>query len=116
MRLNRKRLKGRTGEEDCRVSLSTLYHVKYYLVVWFGASSCSMPLTNLLFVQVLLTTCKVMAPFTPFFTEILFQNLRKVVKGTEESIHYCSYPNAAGKVPFSFYAVFSLFKNVKGGI
>lgn len=27
VRLNRKRLKGRTGEEDCRISLSTLYHV-----------------------------------------------------------------------------------------
>lgn len=29
VRLNRKRLKGRTGEEDCRKSLSTLYHVWY---------------------------------------------------------------------------------------
>ncbi|XP_078433905.1 tRNA synthetase class I (I, L, M and V) family protein isoform X2 [Wolffia australiana] len=72
VRFNRKRLKGRTGEEDCRVSLSTLYHV-------------------------LLNTCKVMAPFTPFFTEVLFQNLRKVVNGSEESIHYCSYPTALGK-------------------
>ncbi|CAA6660103.1 unnamed protein product [Spirodela intermedia] len=72
VRFNRKRLKGRTGEEDCRISLSTLHHV-------------------------LLTTCKVMAPFTPFFTEILFQNMRKVVKVSEESIHYCSYPSASGK-------------------
>ncbi|MQL99874.1 hypothetical protein Taro_032601 [Colocasia esculenta] len=72
VRFNRKRLKGRTGEEDCRISLSTLYNV-------------------------LLTTCKVMAPFTPFFTEILFQNLRKVLNGSEESIHYCSYPSASGK-------------------
>ncbi|KAI3934371.1 hypothetical protein MKW92_006840 [Papaver armeniacum] len=72
VRFNRKRLKGRTGEEDCRTALSTLYHV-------------------------LLTTCKVMSPFTPFFTEVLYQNMRKVSEGSEESIHYCSFPQAAGK-------------------
>ncbi|KAJ1703600.1 hypothetical protein LUZ63_003379 [Rhynchospora breviuscula] len=72
VRFNRKRLKGRTGEEDCRVSLSTLYHV-------------------------LLTTCKAMAPFTPFFTEVLYQNLRKVSDGSEESIHYCTFPSTTGQ-------------------
>lgn len=72
VRFNRKRLKGRTGEEDCRRALSTLYHV-------------------------LLATCKVMAPFTPFFTEVLYQNMRKVSHGAAESIHYCSFPEAGGK-------------------
>ncbi|KAF8402282.1 hypothetical protein HHK36_013234 [Tetracentron sinense] len=72
VRFNRKRLKGRTGEEDCRIALSTLYHV-------------------------LITICKVMAPFTPFFTEILYQNMRKVCNESEESIHYCSFPQAKGK-------------------
>ncbi|KAI5665073.1 hypothetical protein M9H77_24396 [Catharanthus roseus] len=72
VRFNRKRLKGRTGEEDCRIALSTLYHV-------------------------LLTSCKAMAPFTPFFTEVLYQNMRKVYKGSEESIHYCSFPDVEGK-------------------
>ncbi|WOK99491.1 isoleucine--tRNA ligase, cytoplasmic [Canna indica] len=72
VRFNRKRLKGRTGEGDCRISLSMLYHV-------------------------LLTTCKAMAPFTPFFTEVLYQNLRKIFDGSEESIHYCSFPSAIGK-------------------
>lgn len=72
VRFNRKRLKGRTGEEDCRISLSTLYHV-------------------------LLTTCTAMAPFTPFFTEVLYQNLRKVSAGCEESIHYHSFPSTRGK-------------------
>ncbi|KAK9088613.1 hypothetical protein Scep_027695 [Stephania cephalantha] len=72
VRFNRKRLKGRTGEEDCQRALSTLYHV-------------------------LLTTCKVMAPFTPFFTEGLYQNMSKVSKGMEESIHYCQFPRAGGK-------------------
>ncbi|XP_039000355.1 isoleucine--tRNA ligase, cytoplasmic-like [Hibiscus syriacus] len=72
VRFNRKRLKGRTGEEDCRMALSTLYNV-------------------------LLTSCKVMAPFTPFFTEVLYQNMRKVSDGAEECIHYCSFPQEEGK-------------------
>ncbi|KAK4566798.1 hypothetical protein RGQ29_002877 [Quercus rubra] len=72
VRFNRKRLKGRTGEEDCRMALSTLYNV-------------------------LLVSCKVMAPFTPFFTEVLYQNLRKVTNGSEESIHYCRFPQEEGK-------------------
>ncbi|XP_050372783.1 isoleucine--tRNA ligase, cytoplasmic [Argentina anserina] len=72
VRCNRKRLKGRTGEEDCRVALSTLYNV-------------------------LLVSCKAMAPLTPFFTEVLFQNMRKVSNAVEESIHHCSFPEAEGK-------------------
>ncbi|KAL6501397.1 hypothetical protein OROGR_026530 [Orobanche gracilis] len=72
VRFNRKRLKGRTGEEDCRTALSTLYNV-------------------------LLLSCKVMAPFTPFFTEVLYQNMRKACNESEESIHYCSFPEEEGK-------------------
>ncbi|KAF2322172.1 hypothetical protein GH714_008145 [Hevea brasiliensis] len=72
VRFNRKRLKGRTGEEDCWTALSTLY-------------------------SVLLTSCKVMSPFTPFFTEVLYQNMRKVSTGAEESIHYCSFPQEEGE-------------------
>ncbi|EEF32620.1 isoleucine--tRNA ligase, cytoplasmic [Ricinus communis] len=72
VRFNRKRLKGRIGEEDCRTALSTLY-------------------------SVLLTSCKVMSPFTPFFTEVLYQNMRKVSSGAEESIHYCSFPQEEGE-------------------
>lgn len=72
VRFNRKRLKGRSGEDDCRIALSTLYNV-------------------------LLTSCKVMAPFTPFFTEALYQNMRKVGSGSEESIHFCSFPKEEGK-------------------
>ncbi|XP_077211966.1 tRNA synthetase class I (I, L, M and V) family protein [Tasmannia lanceolata] len=72
VRFNRKRLKGRTGEDDCKIALSTLYHV-------------------------LVTTCKAMAPFTPFFTEVLYQNMRKVSNEAEDSIHYCGFPHAGGK-------------------
>ncbi|XP_031380711.1 isoleucine--tRNA ligase, cytoplasmic [Punica granatum] len=72
VRFNRKRLKGRTGEDDCRAALSMLFNV-------------------------LLTSCKVMAPFTPFFTEVLYQNMRKVCEEAEESIHFCSFPREEGK-------------------
>ncbi|KAL3828683.1 hypothetical protein ACJIZ3_017485 [Penstemon smallii] len=72
VRFNRKRLKGRSDEGDCRTALSTLYHV-------------------------LLTACKSMAPFTPFFTEVLYKNLRKASNASEESIHYCSFPEVEGK-------------------
>ena len=44
-----------------------------------------------------------MAPFTPFFTEILYRNLRKVSNGSEESIHFCSFPQVEGKVLFFAY-------------
>uniref|UniRef100_A0A0E0CGT2 CCHC-type domain-containing protein n=1 Tax=Oryza meridionalis TaxID=40149 RepID=A0A0E0CGT2_9ORYZ len=73
VRFNRKRLKGRTGEDDCRISLSTLYHA-------------------------LVTTCVVMAPFTPFFTEVLYQNLRKVSSKSEKSIHFCNFPSSTGQI------------------
>ncbi|GAB2301140.1 hypothetical protein Dimus_035173 [Dionaea muscipula] len=72
VRFNRKRLKGRTRYDDCKIALSTLYHV-------------------------LLTSCKVMAPFTPFFTEVLYQNLKKLHDGAEESIHFCNFPQGGGK-------------------
>ncbi|KAI8554757.1 hypothetical protein RHMOL_Rhmol05G0122400 [Rhododendron molle] len=49
------------------------------------------------FPLVLLTSCKALAPFTPFFTEVLYQNLRKASIGLEESIHFCSFPQEEGK-------------------
>lgn len=49
--------------------------------------------------QVLLTTCKAMAPFTPFFTEVLYLNLRNLLgPNAEESIHFCSFPEVEGEV------------------
>jgi isoleucyl-tRNA synthetase len=47
--------------------------------------------------QALVTTCVAMAPFTPFFTETLYQNLRKVSTKPEDSIHFCSFPSTTGE-------------------
>ena len=48
--------------------------------------------------QVLVTTCVVMAPFTPSFTEVFYQNLWKVSSKSEESIHFCKFPSTTGEV------------------
>ncbi|GJP70428.1 hypothetical protein CLOP_g1371, partial [Closterium sp. NIES-67] len=104
VRFNRKRLKGRTFDQDCRFALSSLFHV-------------------------LLTVCKAMAPFTPFFTEAMYQNLSKALpqrppadaaaaapvgdgevgrqgglggaavdeehlEWAEDSVHFCSFPTS----------------------
>lgn len=70
--MNRKRLKGENGPEDTRHALDTLF-------------------------TVLLSLVEMMAPFTPFITEYMYQNLRKVlVDGTNgdqgttklESVHH----------------------------
>lgn len=48
--------------------------------------------------KALVTTCVAMAPFTPFFTEVLYQNLRKASNKSEESIHFCKFPSTTGEV------------------
>ncbi|PNW71377.1 hypothetical protein CHLRE_16g651750v5 [Chlamydomonas reinhardtii] len=68
VRYNRKRLKGAKGAEDTSTCLSCLFNV-------------------------LLDVCKVMAPFTPFLTESMYQNLRTALPaGAPESVHWCDFP------------------------
>jgi isoleucyl-tRNA synthetase len=69
VRLNRGRFKGHDGVKAENSSLCTL-------------------------ARVMLTLSTAMAPFTPFFSEFLYQNLRFLLpeKEREDSIHYLSYP------------------------
>ncbi|CAJ0936945.1 unnamed protein product, partial [Mesorhabditis belari] len=67
IRLNRKRIKGESGIEEQAVALSVL---------------C----------RVLSIICRLMAPFTPFFSEYVWQHLKQVVGATEESVHFCLVP------------------------
>lgn len=62
-------LQGKGGDEDCQYALACLY-------------------------DVMLTVCKVMSPFTPFFTEKMYQNLVKCMPAGSmpSSIHFCEYP------------------------
>merc|ERR1711963_211658 len=73
MGMNRKRLKGEGGVEDCRSALETLFGV-------------------------VLTMARVMAPFTPFLTETMYQQLKKKCpqfKGPNfASVHYLMLPQA----------------------
>ena len=56
VRFNRKRLKGDTiDSNDCLRALETLY-------------------------SVLMSMIRIMSPFTPFITETMYQNLKKVIK------------------------------------
>lgn len=73
VRMNRRRLKGESGSEDCVRALETLF-------------------------SVLFSMCRLMAPFTPFITELMYQNLRHLLDpaAVEEkdtgSIHYLMLP------------------------
>eukprot|EP00002_Diphylleia_rotans_P038380 TRINITY_DN871_c0_g2_i3.p1 TRINITY_DN871_c0_g2~~TRINITY_DN871_c0_g2_i3.p1 ORF type:complete len:1086 (-),score=232.87 TRINITY_DN871_c0_g2_i3:2461-5718(-) len=69
VRFNRKRLKNAFGEEDCRSATSTLFEVLYSL-------------------------CLLMAPFTPFLVEMMYQNLKLALSPEDqfESVHFGLIP------------------------
>ncbi|KAJ3333183.1 isoleucine--tRNA ligase [Blyttiomyces sp. JEL0837] len=72
IRFNRKRLKGENGIEDAEKALTTLF-------------------------EVLLTLSKLMAPFTPFMAETMYQNLRLCIPedpsaGDTRSVHFLMFP------------------------
>ncbi|XP_078470570.1 isoleucine--tRNA ligase, cytoplasmic isoform X1 [Lampetra planeri] len=73
VRTNRRRLKGEGGARDCQRALETLF-------------------------SVLFSMCRLMAPFTPFITELMYQNLRHLVDPASacekdtRSIHYLMLP------------------------
>uniref|UniRef100_A0A8D8XG24 Isoleucine--tRNA ligase, cytoplasmic n=3 Tax=Cacopsylla melanoneura TaxID=428564 RepID=A0A8D8XG24_9HEMI len=67
VRMNRRRLKGEGGAADCKVALNGL-------------------------TKVLFTMVRVMAPYTPFLCEHLYQNLRHLTGRLERSIHFIMMP------------------------
>jgi isoleucyl-tRNA synthetase len=68
VRMNRRRLKGEGGINDCYHALNTFY-------------------------DVLLAMVKMMAPFTPFLTEYMYQRLRLLNEKSENgSVHYEMMP------------------------
>ena len=72
VRLNRLRLKGQFGEEDAEAAMRTLY-------------------------TVLLNLTRLMAPFTPFLTELMYQNLRRGLSAQDAvpSVHFLEIPTAS---------------------
>ena len=71
VRMNRQRLKGSGGEHDCRLALSVLYHV-------------------------LLNMATLMASFTPFISELLYKDLRRLLPDLNSentsSVHFLPIP------------------------
>ncbi|XP_069793365.1 isoleucine--tRNA ligase, cytoplasmic isoform X2 [Narcine bancroftii] len=79
VRMNRRRLKGENGTENCERALETLF-------------------------AVLFDMCRLMAPFTPFITELMYQNLRHLIDPSSgenkdtQSIHYLMLPQVRESV------------------
>uniref|UniRef100_A0A8R1E1M7 Anticodon_1 domain-containing protein n=1 Tax=Caenorhabditis japonica TaxID=281687 RepID=A0A8R1E1M7_CAEJA len=67
IRLNRKRVKGDSGLHDQEHALAALGRVLILIV-------------------------RLMAPFTPFFCEHIWANLKKVIGSSEESVHFLMLP------------------------
>jgi isoleucyl-tRNA synthetase len=74
VRMNRKRLKGEGGLEDCDRAVHTLFGVLFSMT-------------------------KVMAPFIPFLTEHMYQNMKNVIKSKQKdtetaSVHFLMLPES----------------------
>ncbi|XP_044159011.1 isoleucine--tRNA ligase, cytoplasmic [Bufo gargarizans] len=73
VRMNRRRLKGESGTYECLMALETLF-------------------------SVLFSMCRLMAPFTPFITEMMYQKLKLLLDPASvhdkdsQSIHYLMLP------------------------
>lgn len=70
VRMNRRRIKGELGLQDCISSIDTLYDVLIYMV-------------------------KMMSPFTPFLSEYMYQRLRLLDEKSEKgSVHFLMMPTS----------------------
>lgn len=73
VRMNRRRLKGETEQEDCKNALCTLGSVLFAMI-------------------------RLMAPYTPFITEHIYQNLKLLTNKKEKSIHFVSAPEGRAEL------------------
>lgn len=67
VRMNRKRLKGEGGKQDCNQCITTLFNVIFNII-------------------------KMMSPFSPFLCETMYQYLKELVQEKSESVHYLMLP------------------------
>jgi len=87
VRLNRTRLKGQEGDEEAFTGLSTLY-------------------------EILLSMTVLMAPFTPFLTEFLYQHLRKLHPNSSSSSSSLP-PDAIGKADSVHYVMLPMYDEAR---
>lgn len=67
VRMNRKRLKGEGGHDDCKQALLTLYNILFNII-------------------------KMMSPFSPFIAETMYQYLKQLTDNEADSVHYLMLP------------------------
>lgn len=108
VRYNRKRMKGSGGKEDSLMALASLYNVLLEVCkvgrcvgsvecgVWIAESSAA--IASLLLPSSFL---QVMAPFTPFLAETMYQNLVKCMPEgkAHPSVHFCTFPTEQPPLP-----------------
>lgn len=91
VRMNRKRLKVSSVKRKSKCPFNPLYRC---LQGDSGKDDCHHALQTLF--SVLFSMIRVMAPFTPFLTELMYRNLRHLVASEEteatESVHFLSTP------------------------
>lgn len=74
VRMNRKRLKGENGKDDCKSALTTLFNI-------------------------LINIVKMMAPFAPFLSEYMYQYLKNLtITDNADSVHYLMLPQSNKKL------------------
>ncbi|KAI4466789.1 soleucyl-trna synthetase [Holotrichia oblita] len=69
VRMNRKRLKGENGKEDCKQCIMTLFNVIFNII-------------------------RMMSPFSPFLCETMYQYLKELLQDRSDSVHYLMLPQA----------------------
>ncbi|KRT82124.1 tRNA synthetase, partial [Oryctes borbonicus] len=69
VRMNRKRLKGENGKDDCKQCITTLFNVIFNII-------------------------KMMSPFSPFLCETMYQYLKELLGEKSDSVHYLMLPQA----------------------
>ncbi|MDF2955142.1 MAG: Isoleucyl-tRNA synthetase [Candidatus Alkanophagales archaeon MCA70_species_2] len=92
-------LAARKIEEFVVEELSNWYVRRSRRRFWVPEASNDKDCAYLTLYETLVTLCKLLAPFVPFVTEEIYQNLvRSIYEDAEESVHLCDYPEADEKL------------------
>lgn len=73
VRMNRKRLKGENGHDDCKQALLTLYNILFNII-------------------------KMMSPFAPFLSETMYRYIKQLTETDADSVHYLMLPQPNQKL------------------
>jgi len=86
-------LAARRIEEFVVNDLSNWYIRRSRRRFWIAEESIDKDCAYLTLYEVLVALCKLLAPFVPFITEHIYQNIVRSIFGELESVHFCDYPS-----------------------